>query len=74
MKNIVFKIIIMFVQFFRDLGDYANNNQQSLWIEKDRELGKGGFGVVLKGELGNQVNHQTQFKPHPMQCVSTTGE
>ena len=45
----------VFVQLFRDLGDYANNNQQPLWIDKERELGKGGFGVVLKGELGNQV-------------------
>ena len=45
----------IFVQLFRDLGDYANNNHQPLWIDKERELGKGGFGVVLKGELGNQV-------------------
>ena len=44
----------IFVQFFRDLGDYANNNQQ-LWIDKERELGKGGFGVVLRGELKHQV-------------------
>lgn len=43
------------VQFFRDLGDYANNNRQSLWVDKERELGKGGFGVVLKGELKRQV-------------------
>ena len=64
----------IFFQFFRDLGDYANNNQQSLWIDKDRELGKGGFGVVLKGELGNQVSQLTQFKPYLMQCMSIAGE
>jgi len=43
------------LQYFRDLGDYTNFHQEPLWIDTEHELGKGGFGVVLKGELGHKV-------------------
>ena len=46
---------MVWLQIFRDLGDYDKNHRYPLWIDKERELGKGAFGVVLRGELDNQV-------------------